>query len=102
MRLILTAILLVLAYSTSVFAQQRPCGPTVAMMQYLTSNYQEIQTHLGVTADGSLIAVTVSPSGSWSLLVHTPTGITCLLAHGEGWQNSGPSNPFPGAPGSKL
>ncbi len=37
------------------------------------------------SADGKVIEVLVSPSGSWSILVNHPNRQTCVVAIGESW-----------------
>ena len=41
---------------------------------------------MGLSADGKLIEVLVSSTGSWSLLVNYPNRVTCVVAVGENWE----------------
>ncbi len=41
----------------------------------------------GLTADGrTMIEVFASDDGTWTLLVSMPGGDSCIIAHGDTWQ----------------
>ena len=41
---------------------------------------------IGLNKDGTLLEVFVSPQGTWTVLVSSPQGHSCIAAIGEGWQ----------------
>jgi hypothetical protein len=69
-------------------AQPSTCGAREAVLERLSSRYEEQPVSLGVTATGSLLEVLASPSGSWTIIVTIPNGPTCLVSSGEGWRSA--------------
>ena len=63
------------------------CGPRAALLAQLTARYGEQPRHLGLAGNGSVLEVLTSSSGSWTILLTTPTGRSCLLAAGRHWQD---------------
>ena len=63
-----------------------PCGERYTILKALKQQYDEQRTAFGVTADGRLLEVVVSPRGSWTILLTRPGGLTCLVTSGDGWQ----------------
>ena len=43
---------------------------------------------LGLSQDGGLLEVLVSPSGGWTILLTYPKRPTCVIATGAGWEGS--------------
>jgi hypothetical protein len=44
---------------------------------------------LGVTANGGLLEVLTAKDGStWTIILSTPQGLTCMTAAGEGWRRA--------------
>ncbi len=68
--------------------QPSTCGAREALLERLSSRYEEQPVSLGVTATGSLLEVLASPSGSWTIIVTIPNGPTCLVSSGEGWRSA--------------
>ncbi|MEO3428133.1 hypothetical protein AAFN88_04700 [Pelagibius sp. CAU 1746] len=66
-------------------AEPSTCGAREAVLERLSSRYEEQPVSRGVTATGSLLEVLASPSGSWTIIVTIPNGPTCLVSSGEGW-----------------
>lgn len=53
---------------------------------FLERNYDETPVAAGLTADGELFEVFVSPDGaSWTMIVTTPDGQSRVLAVGDAW-----------------
>jgi len=69
-------------------AQAPQCGAREAVIERLSTKYEEQPVSLGITATGSLLEVLASPSGSWTIIVTIPGGPTCLVSSGEGWRTS--------------
>ena len=70
------------------------CGPHADVISVLAKNYQETQSATGVTANGALIEVFTSEGGrTWSIVVTSPDGLSCLVAAGDGWQTTRPVSP---------
>ena len=67
--------------------QQRvPCGDRGAIMSHLEDGYSEKPVAMGLDAQGRVLEVLAAPSGTWTMLVSTPGGLTCLIASGVAWE----------------
>jgi hypothetical protein len=64
----------------------RLCGERGAILKSLEQRHQETRQALGLSADGGVLEVLVSPSGGWTILVTYPKRPTCVVAVGEAWQ----------------
>lgn len=85
-----TAATAVLALSTtalSTTASSEPvCGPRSLFLSKLGERYSESPSAIGLAANGKVLEVLSSKSGSWSIITTGPDGETCLLASGESWE----------------
>lgn len=63
------------------------CVPRGAVFDSLRENHGELPAFRGVTASGALLEVLVGPSGSFTVFVSFPDGLTCPLTTGEGWRD---------------
>ena len=62
------------------------CGDRTVILKELAKLYSERPQAMGLSADGKVIEVLISSTGSWSILVNHPNGLTCLVALGENWE----------------
>ena len=65
---------------------QMTCGQRGAVVTALDKMYAEKPVSLGIADNGSVIEVFASAEGSWTIVLTSPTGISCLLAAGESWE----------------
>ena len=66
---------------------QANCGTRDDLLRILRVSYAEVPIAKGVTEDGKLVELLTNETGwSWSILVTTPAGKSCLIADGEGWE----------------
>ena len=73
---------------------QSICGDRSAVVAGLAVNYGERLRAKAVTAGGQLLEIFVAPGGvTWTLLVTSPRAMSCLIAHGDGWQDAPPPRP---------
>lgn len=86
----LIAALLLFLGATYAFAQQGPqCTATDKAYKVLYEEFKEVRLGLGLTPDGQLLEMWANPeSGTWTLLVTNPAGVSCIVASGAGWQSS--------------
>lgn len=85
-----TAILLIVSVAPA-FAEggAMPCGERTAIIERLSSKYGEQRLATGLNNSGNLIEVFSSvETGSWTILMTSPEGRTCLIAAGEHWDSS--------------
>lgn len=72
---------------TSLRAQPTNCGQRDQVIERLTSRYGESRQSIGMAANQSLVEVYANEgTGSWSITVTLPTGITCLVASGMSFE----------------
>ena len=66
---------------------QNQCDKRDSILEMLSDRYSEKTQAVGVTNKGGLIEVlTNKDGGTWTIIVTTPHGISCLVAAGEGWK----------------
>ena len=82
-----TFITAVVLSASPIFAQGadgQKCGPIADGLSALKTEYGEDIRMIANRADGGILVITVSPSGTWSALMIQDNGIACLGAWGEG------------------
>lgn len=63
-----------------------PCDPRKVVLDELLQDYGETPTAIGITSNGKVLEVLVSKSGSWTIIISTPSGFTCWGITGENWE----------------
>lgn len=65
------------------------CDDRDNVIEVLRQKYHEEPVALGVTHNGGLVEVLTTGNGStWSIIVTTPQGMSCLVAAGQGWRGA--------------
>jgi hypothetical protein len=67
-------------------AAPKLCGDRDQILDRLGQTYEEKPQALGLSGDGGVIEVLVSPEGGWTMLLTYPRRATCIVATGEAWQ----------------
>ena len=62
------------------------CGERDQILARLQQRHDESPTALGLSSDGGVLEVLVSPEGGWTILITYPKRPTCVVAVGEAWQ----------------
>ncbi len=75
------------AQVAQVDSAQGVCGDRAKFMAALAKKHQEAPTSIGVTSSGQMIEVLTSANGSWTILVTSPNGVSCIVAAGEAWES---------------
>ena len=66
---------------------QNQCNTRDNVISLLSSKYKEAPVAVGVTNTGGLVEVLSTGDGNtWTIIVTTPQGMSCLVAAGEGWR----------------
>lgn len=79
--------LLVLAAQQVAAQQTRNCAPRDAVIERLASTYGETRQSIGLGSRGAVIETFASDeTGSWTITVTTPNGMTCLVASGQSFE----------------
>ncbi|MCH7889517.1 MAG: hypothetical protein IIA00_09595 [Proteobacteria bacterium] len=72
-------------------AQEAPtCVKRSDLLDHLAANYDESPIAMGLTTSGKVLEIVVSEGGSWTIIVTTPSGISCGIASGESWKDMSP------------
>lgn len=64
------------------------------MVQHLAKKYGEKQVAMGLAVTGQLVEVFSADKGTFTVLLSTPDGTSCVATTGHNWITSG----FPKAP----
>lgn len=67
-------------------AQAQNCMPHNGANDKLRAQFGEKVLGRGVSGDGTLVEIFLSPSGSFTVIKTTPKGMSCVVDFGEGWQ----------------
>jgi hypothetical protein len=62
------------------------CGDRGEILKRLAKGHEETPQALGLSADGGVLEILVSPKGGWTMLVTYPKQPTCVIAVGQAWQ----------------
>ncbi|HEV8392334.1 MAG TPA: hypothetical protein VGQ35_20940 [Dongiaceae bacterium] len=65
---------------------QRTCLPRDGADAKLRKEFGEKVLGRGVSDDGTLVEIFLAPSGTFTVIKTTPTGLSCVVDFGEGWQ----------------
>ena len=73
---------------TQAHAQSHPqCGPRASVLEQLAETYGETRRSMGIAANNMVMEMFASAtSQSWTIIVTTPQGETCLVASGQGFE----------------
>lgn len=66
------------------------CGNRADFLKALDEKYNESVKSLAVAGQVNLVEVFTSKAGTWTILVTTPDGISCMIAAGNSWEDLPP------------
>ncbi|WP_170436065.1 hypothetical protein [Ruegeria arenilitoris] len=68
-------------------AQTPNCAPRPDVLQRLAETYGETRRGIGMARQGTVMEVFASDdTGTWTITVTLPNGLTCLVAAGEAYE----------------
>ncbi len=68
-------------------AQGASCANRDTIVERLSSKYGETRQSAGLNQNNGMVEVFASSeTGTWTILVTMPTGVSCLMAAGRAWQ----------------
>jgi hypothetical protein len=81
------ALILVLLASPATAARAQPaCATHAEMIEHLTQKYAEARVAIAFTGNGRLVEVfTAGDGATWTIVITTPQGLSCILIAGETW-----------------
>lgn len=92
-----TALLSAFGATAADAQQQRNCGPRDLVVTRLAEGYGETRQSMGLGANNAVIEVFASEeTGSWTITVTTPNGMTCLVASGQAFEELAEALPAKG------
>lgn len=80
--------------ATEVSAQTRNCAPRDVVLERLADRFGETRQSIRLAGQGQLVEVFASDAtGSWTITVTLPSGITCLVASGQSFERLAEASP---------
>jgi len=71
--------------TTTEAAAAANCKPREDIVKVLSSKYKESRRAYGLSNQTQVLELYASDSGSWTAVVTTPDGKSCIVASGEAW-----------------
>lgn len=73
--------------ATEVSAQSGNCAPRAVVIERLADQYGESRQSVGLGGQGHVVETFASlETGTWTITVTAPSGITCLVASGQSFE----------------
>lgn len=70
-------------------AQASSCAPRDVIVGRLADKYGETRKSMGLNQNNGVVEVFASSeTGTWTILVTMPSGMSCLMAAGQNWEGS--------------
>ena len=66
---------------------QAQCGPHARIVEVLAGKYGEAPKAIGAISSQRFMEVYVSDAGSWTMLMTTTNGYSCIIAAGDDWED---------------
>lgn len=66
------------------------CGKRDEVLKAITGKYQETGKAFGITGNVNLVEIYAKPGGTWTIIVTSPEGKTCIIAAGDSWEDLPP------------
>ncbi len=63
------------------------CGERGAVVTSLEKTYSETPVSMGLASNGAIIEILASPSGTFTIILTRPNGLSCVMAAGENWED---------------
>lgn len=82
---------------TSAVAQGSSCANRELIVDRLQTKYGESRQSAGLNQNNGMVEVFASTeTGTWTILVTMPNGMSCLMAAGKAWQGMAAATDTPG------
>ncbi len=62
------------------------CGERSAVVTSLEKTYSETPVSMGLASNGAVIEILASPTGTFTIILTRPDGLSCVMAAGENWE----------------
>lgn len=75
------------------------CAARDKVVSVLAAKYGETRHGIGLASNNTVMEVFASEkTGTWTITVTMPTGVTCMVASGQGYEALAETMPVPGLP----
>jgi len=89
LRPLLPALAAFVLVAPSATAQQAQCADRARVLEMLENRYGETRRSLGVASGNGVMELHASAAtGTWTLTMTLPNGMTCLISSGHGYQEA--------------
>ncbi len=76
------------AFLTTAAQAQMACGTRDSVVETLGEKYGETRRGAGLAGPAAIFEIWASEAtGTWTILMTTPNGLTCVMAVGDGWHD---------------
>lgn len=90
-RLIATILLLSLCFAGSPRAEVPLCGTRTAIGESLEKEHDESPVARGLGVGNTMVEIFTNPkTKTWTFLITSPDGNSCMLGHGKAWHTLTP------------
>lgn len=73
--------------ATEVSAQEQNCAPRQMVIEQLADTFGESRQSVGLGGQGHVVETFASTeTGTWTITVTLPSGLTCLVASGQAYE----------------
>ena len=80
--------LLLVPFTPAAEAQSRACAKRDAVVERLEQRFGEVRQAVGLNRQNGVVELFASAdTGSWTILLTSPNGVSCLIASGDTWEN---------------
>ena len=83
---ILASVLSMLSMLSFPAMAQAVCSERGKFLERLATGYEESPVAMGLASNGSVLEILASDGGTWTIIVTTPAGKSCVVASGEAWE----------------
>lgn len=84
--LLIGAVLVAMFLFSSGALAQSACAERTEVLEQLANKYKEQPRVMGVANNGGVIEILTSPTGSFTIIITMPNGVSCLVAAGESFE----------------
>ena len=76
-----------LAFSNAARSEPAACGDRDELIETLKKKYKEVPVALGISQKSTeAFEIFASEKGTWTVVMTTSTGLTCVMATGHSWR----------------
>ena len=76
-----------LASVTGIAEAAPQCGNHDKIIEVLGNKFKETRRVMGVVNAKAVMEIFMSPQGTWTILITDTSGLSCITASGEEWQD---------------